>query len=614
MKIEKRKISIILILALFTISLTIVNAVPGIPHKFYGEAYIDGVPAPYGTLVEAKIDGVTYAATTTVSGYYGVVSIFTVPADDPDIIGKDGGENGDIIDFYVDGVWASDFTFLEGEVTELNLYALNVIEYDIDLFEGWNLIGLPFAPEDPSIEVVLADVLENLNSVWTCDGETKLWSSYSPGAPSDLAEMVEDKGYWISMKTNDVLTVIGSGSSGVIRVHPLNGMNIRIGMTSANSSQYMNTLILADDILEPMINEYVSGLGYDITFEFLVKDNQGQEYKAIQNTQHFKSIGIDLVIGHGWSGQCAASLPYVNENDMLLLSQSSTSPTLAIKNDRLFRTCPNDQVQAPAIAEMWETWGAEAVLIFHRADSWGDGIYNILTDELADRGIDELGQIRYPDETENFYSYLEVVNDIITDAIATYGADRVGIQFICFAELRTIQNEAVFYPNLIDVIWMTTENGGRSEQMLDEAGEWATQTRHFSSTMAVDEASFLYQEFEDLYYDLTGFMPDFYAATQYDAAWLLVETILKTASTDPGVIAEFLIPTSYMMHGVSGWMALDENGDRIPQTFDIWGLYEDPITHEYTFGKFGKYDAPAIEVYWYDAFLEYTGITRPGKP
>lgn len=619
MKNEKRMLSTILILALFTISFAGVYAVPGIPHQFYGSVTIDGVLASDGISVEAVIDGVVYSETTTVGGTYGYAVLFNVPADDPGTPEKEGGVTGDIIDFYVDGIWAEEYAFLEGDVTTLNLIAYHVIEYHIDLFEGWNLIGLPFAPEDPSIEVILADILGNVNSVWTCDGETKHWSSYSHGAPSDLDEMVEDKGYWMNMKTDDILTVYGSGTGTVVvevpvEVHPLDGQTIWIGMTSASTDSMENTEILAYEIIEPKINEYVSGLGYDIYFEFLVEDNQANESKAVQNTQYFKSIGIDLIIGHGWSGQCAASLDYVNTNDMLLLSHSSTSPLLAIADDRLFRTCPNDGVQAPAIAEMWETWGAEAVLIIHRADSWGDGIYSLLTDELEDRGIDELGQIRYPCETENFYPYLDYVNDIITDAIATYGADRVGIQFISFSELRTIQYQAAFYPNLIDVIWMTTEAGGRSEAMLDEAGWWAVQTRHFSSNMAVDETSFLWWEFEDLYFDLTGSWPDFYAATQYDAAWLLVETILKTASTDPGVIADSLIPTSYMMHGVSGWMALDENGDRIPQTFNIWGLYADPMTDEYTFGKFGIYSAPAIEVIWFDGFLEYTGITRPGKP
>lgn len=82
---------------------------------------------------------------------------------------------------------------------------------EILLFEGWNLIGLPFAPENPSIEVVLADIIADVYSVWAYDAVTGLWSSYSPGAPSDLTMMVDDKGYWINLNTDRILTIYSDG-------------------------------------------------------------------------------------------------------------------------------------------------------------------------------------------------------------------------------------------------------------------------------------------------------------------------------------------------------------------------------------------------------------------
>ena len=42
------------------------------------------------------------------------------------------------------------------------------------------------------------------------DGETGYWSSYAPGAPSDLTEMVDGKGYWIKVSA-DVLWEIDTG-------------------------------------------------------------------------------------------------------------------------------------------------------------------------------------------------------------------------------------------------------------------------------------------------------------------------------------------------------------------------------------------------------------------
>jgi len=204
MNIEKRRLSTILILALFTVSFAIVNALPQMPHQFYGYVTIDGILASDGISVAAVIDGVVYAETTTVGGAYGWFSpdLFRVPADDPDTPEKEGGVSGDLVELYLDGTYAGKTAFYEiGGTTWLDIDVLTTTAYELQLYAGWNLIGIPGIPYDPIIEVVLYDILDYVESVWTYDGETGFWSSYSPGAPSDLTVMVDGRGYWIKMTT-----------------------------------------------------------------------------------------------------------------------------------------------------------------------------------------------------------------------------------------------------------------------------------------------------------------------------------------------------------------------------------------------------------------------------
>ena len=82
---------------------------------------------------------------------------------------------------------------------------------EINLYEGMNLISLPCTPENSSIDVVLADILDYVETVLAFDGETKIWSSYSPGIPGNLNEMVEDKGYIICVNKDVVLTIHPAG-------------------------------------------------------------------------------------------------------------------------------------------------------------------------------------------------------------------------------------------------------------------------------------------------------------------------------------------------------------------------------------------------------------------
>ena len=75
---------------------SIAMGVPGIPHQFYGEVYLEGEVAPDATLLTAEIDGETVKSTSTLDGKYGYNPIFLIP--DPE-----GNRAGKTIHFHVNG-------------------------------------------------------------------------------------------------------------------------------------------------------------------------------------------------------------------------------------------------------------------------------------------------------------------------------------------------------------------------------------------------------------------------------------------------------------------------------------------------------------------------------
>jgi hypothetical protein len=82
--------------------------------------------------------------------------------------------------------------------------------YNIDLVEGWNLISTPLIPDDSDIDVVLADITDNVSQVRTFvyeDGVLvdKVWGS----GPADLEEIVDGQGYWFEMTADNTLTISG---------------------------------------------------------------------------------------------------------------------------------------------------------------------------------------------------------------------------------------------------------------------------------------------------------------------------------------------------------------------------------------------------------------------
>jgi len=141
--------------------------------------------------------------------------------------------------------------------------------YYVDLEEEWNLFSLPLIPDDASIEVILADVMENVSIVWSyTDGE---WLSYIPGLPegyNELTTMEDGIGYWIQMTTAGTLAVSGIELPGPGEFLPVydvyDGWNL-IGFKSVDSmdiDHYLTTIPTAvrDSSVgygwDPSIQEY----------------------------------------------------------------------------------------------------------------------------------------------------------------------------------------------------------------------------------------------------------------------------------------------------------------------------------------------------------------------
>ncbi|MGQ9459723.1 MAG: PKD domain-containing protein [Candidatus Bathyarchaeaceae archaeon] len=149
-----------------------VLAIPQMPHQFYGSVTIAGEPAPDGTLVEAKINNVMYANTTTLDGKYGYSPVFYVPADDPETPTKEGGANGETVDFYVNGVYAASYTFQIGSVTRLDLAIIAPLPHA-------DFTANATSGNEP-LTIIFTDMSENFDSITSWN-----WN-FGDGATSNL--------------------------------------------------------------------------------------------------------------------------------------------------------------------------------------------------------------------------------------------------------------------------------------------------------------------------------------------------------------------------------------------------------------------------------------------
>ena len=385
---------------------------------------------------------------------------------------------------------------------------------------------------------------------------------------------------------------------------PLEGQTLQYGDLYAATSELETGVPLANEIIMADINNFASQLGYDVEFEALVDDSTGQAATHLEKIQGFKAMDVNLVIGGRWSSMAMASLSYVNQNDMLLFSPSSTSPLLALPDDNLFRLCPIDTLQAPAMTEMLWSYGIEAVIIMQTADAYGDGVYNILKTDYTDRGGVIIERIRYAVESTEFSNYLQTAEDLATDAIETYGKEHVGILLVATSGPVTMVSQAPDFPVIYDLKWFGCDSTSLVQQMIDDATEQADHLKIFSTNASPGESD-KYNDLDVRYRALTGMQPGYYVTTTYDLSWIIASSVLQSQSIDALDNYPIIDDIANNYWGASGWCRLNEDGDRYGSDYLIWG-YGPNAEGEIDNVCYGIYQSGIGEVLWYTDVLGYT--------
>ena len=395
----------------------------------------------------------------------------------------------------------------------------------------------------------------------------------------------------------------GGGTTTVeVPVEPLAGQEIQIGYISSTTVGLETAMPLVDQIMTPDYNAYAAKLGYDVSFKYLIDDATGQAAVHLEKVQGYKSMGINVFIGGGWSSQAQAALSYCNDNDMLMWSSSSTSPLLALPDDNLYRMCPTDLIQAPAIAEMLVSHGIHAIVVIQRGDAWADGIYNYMEPAYTAKGGVILEKIRYAAEATEFSNYLQTAEDKASAAVATYGAEHVGVEILSFQEFVVMITQAEDYPTIYSLTWFGSDGTTLTQQACDDAPEQVSHLRVYS-TYAAPAESEKFQNLYDQYYALVAQPFGYYSACSYDIGWVLAESMLESQSVDALTLIPLQADVSYNNFGASGWNRLDANGDRYGSNYQIWSYhYEGDVVVPYVAGL---YDGITGQVTWYTDIIGY---------
>ena len=254
--------------------------------------------------------------------------------------------------------------------------------------------------------------------------------------------------------------------------------------------------------------------------------------RSLENIKAFHADGIRAVLGPVSSGSVTEIKPFVDGNDMLAVSYSSSSPLLKYEDDRIFRIRASDDDTVFAYARLFEHDDITDVVAVYRDDVWGRALHDKMS-EMLGRGTGAKLLLSEPYAVGASPAELGAAVDRVGAAVgAASGSDsRVGAIAFGFQELGHLYDHAKHHPSLQDSLWY-----GYSTPLLDEADhvrhEWMKKVR-FLTLDPIHVPNDISRTLDTLVPT-----PSIYSYYAYDATFILAGAIGTVgSSTDAAALA-----------------------------------------------------------------------------
>ena len=354
---------------------------------------------------------------------------------------------------------------------------------------------------------------------------------------------------------------------------------VKVGSLLPLTGGYSSVGVWVDAATELAVddfNAYLEEIGADWQFVLIREDSASNPLVSLEKIQTLHADGADIVFGPGGSERVTHVKGYVDSNNMIALSCCSTAPSLSIPNDRIFRTVADDTNQGKALGKLLEHRGIEAIVTIHIGDAYGDGLINAtVTDFMSRGGVVSDNGIRYNPDASEYSVSVGTLADEVQKYADEYGADKVGVVVVAFAEIVSILQTVDNYTILKDVRWFGSEtvNDEASEIADDRIAREVANDIELTPLQLHLDTSEKSKDIRERLVDKMGGSPVSFAYSGYDAVWLVGLSILEADSADPTDIVAVLpdVAANYADGALSS-TNLNANGDLATIDYKIWTI------------------------------------------
>jgi ABC-type branched-subunit amino acid transport system substrate-binding protein len=353
------------------------------------------------------------------------------------------------------------------------------------------------------------------------------------------------------------------------------------------------------------INEYLFKTHSSNSIELIIEDSQSNPSVSLEKLKQLAAKGIKIVIGPATSAAVQGIKEYADKNGIILISPSSTAPSLATAGDNLFRFVPDDSHQAQAISRLMWNDGIRVVVPFWRTDIYGNDLVKATKQSIQALGGSVADGVGYTPNTGDFAASLNRINFIVWDqdlkvldskvnqAVSQYGIGKVGVYFVAFDEIAPIFIQAQDHPTLSKVKWYGSDGSTLNNKLIKntEAAAFAVKTNFTTPIFGVEnDNDERLKHVEAQIHDQIERTPRSYASVAYDTLWVAALAENYTNAThDVNYLKNTIVKIADSYNGITGNTTLNQLGDRKYGDYDFWTVQDSETHDSFIWKNIGKY-------------------------
>lgn len=341
------------------------------------------------------------------------------------------------------------------------------------------------------------------------------------------------------------------------------------------------------------LNQRYQAVGSKVRFSCTFADTHMDTNLTLSSAKEMYANGIRLLVaGPNNSSELKAIKPFVDANQMLTLCCFSSSPSLSVPNDYVFRIITDDNVQAQALVKMMQYDSIRALIPIWRADTYGNGLYQTVKQKFQNLGGIVLPGVSYEQGATNYQEIISQTATQVSSAIATYGASKVAVILISYQEGVDFLKAAATVNTLSLVKWYGCDANVQKASVTADpaAAQFAHNVRFIAPIMGIGTAGKFptpAQELTTQIFNKTGLLSDTYSLSAFDAVQIYGLAYDIVQSYNASLIKEILpaVCESYNYLGIS--RKLNAAGDLASANYIFWTV--NPLSGSFSWDSYATY-------------------------